>query len=363
MIGVMIIPTGIGCEIGGHAGDANPAMRVLAAACDTLIVHPNVVNASDINEMPDNCLYVEGSMLDRFLEGHISLRPVKSNRILVVANRPLRNETINAVSASRYTLGLDADILELETQLRMRGYIENNQARGNIHGWVELVNQVREYQSRYDALAIVTPIEVNKEVALKYFNDGTGINPWGGVEAQLSKLVADSLSIPVAHAPIDSGAFTDYDEVVDPRQAAEHISKCYLHSVLKGLHRAPRIEREATKSSLSVGDVDVLISPMGLWGTPHEACKEAGIPIIEVEENKTRLPAAKAHRIYQQISDMPGNFIIASDYLQAAGIILAMKKGVSLETVRRTGMSPVKVRPTTVIRTVASVQELVKEIT
>ena len=57
---VFIVPTGIGAEIGGHAGDATPAARVLAAACDNLITHPNVVNASDLNEMPENTLYVEG---------------------------------------------------------------------------------------------------------------------------------------------------------------------------------------------------------------------------------------------------------------------------------------------------------------
>jgi hypothetical protein len=65
---VMIIPTGIGCEIGGHCGDGNAAARLLGACCDTLILHPNVVNASDLNEMPPNSLYVEGSQLDRFLK-------------------------------------------------------------------------------------------------------------------------------------------------------------------------------------------------------------------------------------------------------------------------------------------------------
>ncbi len=59
---VMIVPTGIGAEIGGHAGDAAPTARLLAGACDTLITHPNVVNASDINELPENGLYVEGSV-------------------------------------------------------------------------------------------------------------------------------------------------------------------------------------------------------------------------------------------------------------------------------------------------------------
>ena len=88
MIGAMIIPTGVGAAIGGHAGDASPAAKLMAECCDKLIIHPNVVNASDINEMPPNALYVEGSMLDRFLWGDVGLEEVKSNRILVVTNAP-----------------------------------------------------------------------------------------------------------------------------------------------------------------------------------------------------------------------------------------------------------------------------------
>ena len=71
---VMIVPTGIGCEIGGHAGDASPAAKLLASVCDNLIIHPNVVNASDINEITENMWYVEGSILDRFLLNQIKLR-------------------------------------------------------------------------------------------------------------------------------------------------------------------------------------------------------------------------------------------------------------------------------------------------
>ena len=56
MYGIFVIPTGIGCEIGGHAGDANPAVKLIASVTDKLIVNPNAVNASDINEMPDNAL-------------------------------------------------------------------------------------------------------------------------------------------------------------------------------------------------------------------------------------------------------------------------------------------------------------------
>jgi hypothetical protein len=94
MIGVLIIPTGLGAAIGGNAGDGNPVAKLIAGCCDTLITHPNVVNASDINEMTENTWYVEGSMLDRFLRAEIRLRPPRAyNRILVVANPPVTDET------------------------------------------------------------------------------------------------------------------------------------------------------------------------------------------------------------------------------------------------------------------------------
>ena len=41
---VLIIPTGLGAEIGGHAGDGNAVAKLMASTCEHLITHPNVVN-------------------------------------------------------------------------------------------------------------------------------------------------------------------------------------------------------------------------------------------------------------------------------------------------------------------------------
>lgn len=43
---VFIVPTGIGASIGGDAGDATPAFKLIASISDIAITHPNVVNAS-----------------------------------------------------------------------------------------------------------------------------------------------------------------------------------------------------------------------------------------------------------------------------------------------------------------------------
>lgn len=325
---VMIIPTGIGCEIGGHAGDATPAARLLGSVSEKLILHPNVVNASDINEMPENALYVEGSILDNFLKGEINLKEVRSNKILVVVNKPAKPETINAVSAARSTLGIDAQIVELRVPLQMIGFMKDGVASGTVSGWRELCDQVKEI--KFDALAIVSLIEVPDEDSLKYFKNG-GVNPWGGIEAIASKLIASKLDKPVAHAPIEGSSKETQDEVfnsiVDPAMASEAVSNCFLHCVLKGLHKAPRI---IYNKGLSIFDIDVMVSPM-CWGEPHHACEDAGIPIIYVKENKT----VKRLDIVELAVKKYNKNILVENYLEAAGVISAMKAGITLESIRR----------------------------
>lgn len=317
---VLIIPTGIGAEIGGHAGDGNPVAKLLASVSDTLITHPNVLNASDINEMTENTLYVEGSILDSFLEGSIGLKRVKSNTVLIAANSPVHNDLINAVSAARSTIGLQVEILELATPLRMIAAMEDGIATGQIYGAEELIRQVKEYD--FDALGISSAIEVSKDVAFEYLNNGQGVNPWGGVEAKLSRMVAEALNRPVAHAPFGH-TLDGYSEIVDPRMASEMVSVCYIHCILKGLHRAPRpTVKEAP--DITVHDIDCMVTPANCYGRPHRACMAAGIPVIAVKENRTVL-----------CDWMPDEFIVVENYLEACGVISAMRAGVSRESVRR----------------------------
>ena len=72
---VFIVPTGIGASIGGYAGDALPAARLLSSLCDNLITHPNVMNAAMLYN-PDqrsNIQYVEGYALDLFAAGNLDV--------------------------------------------------------------------------------------------------------------------------------------------------------------------------------------------------------------------------------------------------------------------------------------------------
>ena len=318
---VFIVPTGIGAEIGGHSGDATPAAKLIASLCDKLFIHPNVVNASDINEMTENMLYVEGSILDRFLEGQIGLEEVYSNKMLLIVNKPIKPEIINAASAARVTVGASIEIVELETPLKMVASVVNGKASGDIYNLDEVIQQVSRYS--FDVLVVNTPIETDDDAVKNYLQIDGGINIWGGVEAKLSKLMSEKLNKPVIHAPVEnSEIFKTFNEVVDPRKAAELVSVCYLHCCLKGGHIAPKISLK--DSAYWNTDIDFLVSPINVFGRPHMACIKAEIPVIAVEENRTVLK-----------DKMPDNFIIAKNYLEVAGIISAKKAGVTLQSIRR----------------------------
>ena len=310
----------------GHAGDATPAAKLIAQTCDKLILHPNVVNASDINEMPNNALYVEGSILDRFLEGKVNLQETHGNRILVAVSPKAQPETINAVNAAKATIGAQLKIVELDVPLVMEGWIGNDgMATGVASGVQQLINQVKDMD--FDALAIASPITVASELALQYFRDSTMVNPWGWIEAKVSRQIADALNKPVAHAPIESEETKScpelfhilYNEVIDERQAAEICSNCYIHCVLKGLHKSPRVG----VSGIDNSSLMCLVSPAGIVDRAHYACFKNDIPVIAIEENTTNGMDYRDNRI-----------TYVDNYLEAAGLINCMKAGITPEAVR-----------------------------
>src|SRR5262249_13524725 len=101
-------------------GDASPATNLLASAVDFLVTHPNAVNASELNEMAPNVLYVEGKSLDNFLLGHLGLSMVSSNRIGTFVD-PTGIEyldyIVNTLNAGKAVSGIECDsytILERE---------------------------------------------------------------------------------------------------------------------------------------------------------------------------------------------------------------------------------------------------------
>ncbi len=325
---IFLVPTGIGAPIGGHAGDATPAARLLSSVCSKLIVHPNVVNASDINEMPDNALYVTGSTIDDLLSSYIGIQEVYRNRIAVVVNKPVPNEIVNIVSAARATLGIEAFIVGLPTILKMTAsFSPDGSATGSIEGAQEAAEYLKNLSKPFDAVAILSKIEMPIDFAKTYIRE-KGVNPWGGVEAKLTRIMTDILKMPCAHAPVGH-TLDDFNDIVDPRIAAELVSVTYAFCVLKGLHKAPEITDGSC--GITADNIDALVSPINCFGFPHRECLDKNIPIITVEENN---PIVKNSTDFPQLK--------VSNYMEATGLLLALREGIAFDSLRRP-MKPTEV--------------------
>lgn len=340
---IFIVPTGIGAEIGGHSGDATPVARLLAACCDTLITHPNVVNAADINELPENALYVEGSVLTGLLMGTIGLQPVLANRIiLIIGKHPdpaFVDMAVNTASAGRAVFGLDCPLVikQQKSFLMKFLYSRSGRAVGVIQGVETLCKVLHDHRPHYDVAALTSLIQVPKHFHSEYFKPGNEmVNPWGGVEAMLTHAISLIFNIPTAHAPMMTSKEVRNLElgVVDPRKSSETISSTYLYSILKGLHRSPRIVRDPSASGqpglLTTSQISCLVIPNGCVGIPTLAAMEQGIPVIAVKENRNRMKNDLA-----SLGFPSGKLFIVENYLEAAGLMRALKAGLSIESVRR----------------------------
>ena len=351
---VLVVPTGIGAAIGGHAGDATPVARLLGQLCDTLITHPNVVNASDINEMPANALYVEGSVLCRLLMGTIALQPVRANRVLVVIDSHpddiFTGLAVNAVNAARASYGLDCPrVVRLEPRLVMSSeYTGSARASGRVENLEVLFDVLDACRDDCDAVALSSVISVPFHYHGDYFGSGGAmVNPWGGVESMLTHAISSIYDVPSAHSPmLESQEVLDMDTgIVDPRMAAEAVSITFLQSVLKGLQRSPRIisrqEVREDRNALSVSDVSCLVIPDGCLGLPTLAALEQDIPVIAVRENTNLMK--------NDLETLPwrhGQFFRVENYWEAAGVMAALKAGIAPGSVRRP-LPPVAVETAT----------------
>lgn len=340
---VLLVPTGIGAEIGGHAGDATPIANMLAQNCDKLITHPNVVNASDINEMADNMLYVEGSIISRMLMGTVGLKEVRSNRVLfIIDDHPVqhfKDAAINSANAAKATYGLDiSEVVCVNPSIHMTAtYSESGRAIGEVTEIQDCLNYLIDKKDEYDAVAFSSVIKVPYEYHLEYFaKGGDMVNPWGGVEAILTHATSTILNVPTAHAPMFENKEIENLEtgVVDPRMSAEAVSMCFIQCVLKGLKNSPGLVTEPSEISrkdiISAENVSCLIIPDGCIGLPTLAALYQNIPVIAVRENKNKMR--------NDLSNLPwtkGQLIYVESYLEAAGVMSALKAGIAIDSVKR----------------------------
>jgi len=338
---VLMVPTGIGAEIGGHVGDATPAARVVAAACDRLITHPNVVNAADLNEMPPDSLYVEGSVISRLLMGTLGLLPTRSNRLLVVIHehdeKKITGYSINAVNAGRASCGYQIDrLVRLDSRFRMKAiFTKTGRAAGRIDNLEELLAVLDQHKGEYDAVALSSVIDYSSEDIVAYYKGAdTSVNPWGGVEAMLTHTVTSLYDVPSAHSPQMETTKSMGIGIGHPTMAAELISAAYLQCILKGLHQSPRLVTSPAAMSnrqvVTAADVSCLVMPDRCLGLPVLAALAQNIPVIAVKDQTNRM-----RNDLGTLPWAPGQLHFAENYLEAAGLLCAMRSGIALETLRR----------------------------
>ena len=336
---VMLVPTGIGAEVGGHAGDATPAANLLSSVCDTLITHPNVLNASDISQIPTNALYVEGSLITQLMMGVIGLRRMRNNRLLVLIqaheDELFTNAAINSVNAARASYGLNATVVEVDPRFRMISeYTNAGTASGRIEGIDYLYSHLDARRGQYDAVAITSVIELPQELHENYYRlGGDVVNPWGGVEAMLTHAISLRYGLPAAHAPMLESRWvseTDFG-VVDPRMAAEVISLAFLQCVLRGLQKSPSVEAlPSGKDDIRSTNISCLVIPDGCVGLPTLAALANGIPVVAVRGNTNQM-----RNDLDALPWRPSQLFWAENYLETAGLVAALKAGIAPSSVTR----------------------------
>ena len=179
-------------------------------------------------------------------------------------------------------------------------------------------------------------IELPRDLHENYYDLSDDIvNPWGGVEAMLTHAISLRYGLPAAHAPMLESKWvseTDFG-VVDPRMAAEVISLAFLQCVLRGLQRSPAIVPAAPQSAggtIQSSNISCLVIPDGCIGLPTLAALLNGIPVVAVQGNTNLMQNDLSLLPWQ-----PMQLFRVDNYLEAAGLVAALRAGVSPWSVTR----------------------------
>jgi hypothetical protein len=334
-----VIPTGIGCTIGGFAADAAPATAVLASACDYLITNPNAVNGSNFIFKADNVLYTEGFIIDQFCKGLVNLYRPYANKVGLIINKPNRREleiVFNIINAVRAVHGIDIEDYVITDESIGGSSVRSKSGAyvGNIERPEVLFKACNQLIERgVSAIAVTSNIEDLPLPDYAEHFDGNHPNPIGGAEALISHLICRRYRLPAAHAPLLNVKDLNLkSKVVDARGAGEFSSTCGLACVLIGLCHAPQIEKTGNyriKDVINIHNVLAVVAPASaLGGIPMLYARKHGIPVIAVRENETILEVTGSRLNLKNVCEV-------SNYAEAAGVVLALKRGIALTSLRR----------------------------
>ncbi len=303
------IPTGIGADIGGYAGDFGYIAREFSKYF-YCIVNPNAVNGGILSAMNYDMGYLEGYLFDELLKGEISITPKKpyeTNKIGVIFDCAIKedilNVHINTLSALKMVQGIET--IGIENTKKPVG-VEINIENGISTGSIENPNEILECANKLikkgaQAIALICHFGEDSEDA--DYSNAQGIDPIGGVEAVLSHLITKEFNIPCAHAP----AFLDIDistKIEHPKVSSELISSTYLPCIMQGLSIAPDIYTN-NKGKIKNKDIEYLIVPYDAIGSPAVLSSvQEGVKLVTVK-NKTVLDVTpeklkiKPYRIFE----------------------------------------------------------------
>jgi hypothetical protein len=331
----LIIPTGIGAAMGGYAGDALPIAKAVAASCDRLITHPNVMNGAQLYWNIPNALYVEGYALDKFAAGTWGLQPVGRNRIGIVFDRSISDELrvrhLQAADAARATLGLDiTDYVVTDTPLGVELRTASSGASwGTIQQPDSLLRAVDKLinVAGAEAIAVIARFPDDPGATILHdYRHGTGVDPLAGAEAVISHLIVHTFKIPCAHAPALSPL--PIDPEISPRSAAEELGYTFLPCVLVGLSRAPQFVEtgDGEMGGIWSDQVDAVIIPESACGGSGliSFARSSHTKIITVSENQTRMLVPP--------KTLGVKSIAVRSYLEAIGVITVDRAGMSLDS-------------------------------
>jgi hypothetical protein len=334
-----VIPTGIGCDIGGYAADAAPATALLASCVDYLITNPNAVNASNFIFIPENVLYTEGYMIDMFCKGLGNLYKTYANKVGVIIEKTTQQNldvVFNIINTARAVFGIDIEHYVI-TDEPIGGRCEQT-VSGSYVGRIDNPGVLfsaceRLMRAGVSAVAVTSNIkDLPMDNYARHFQ-GDHPNPVGGAEAVISHLICSRYKIPAAHAPminVKDMALTS--GVVDARGAGEFASVSGLACVLIGLGHAPQFSRSnrwRIQDAISINNLIAVVAPSSaLGGIPMLYAAKLGIPVIAVKNNKTILDVTPAKLNLK-------NVIEVANYPEAAGILQALQKGISTPSLYR----------------------------
>ena len=337
---LLLVPTGIGCAVGGYAGDALPSARLLASASGCLVTHPNVMNGAALYWIDPRIHYVEGYALDRFAAGDWALQPVRQQRIGILLDAgiepELRLRHLQVAEGCRATLGLEiGPVLSTDQPLGVHLQLgESGASWGTLkHPDALLRAGERLKEAGATAIAVVArfPEDPDSE-ALAAYRRGSGVDALAGAEAVISHGLVRHLQIPCAHAPALSPL--PLDPQLDPRAAGEELGYTFLACVLVGLSRAPDLVAPTDRAGahglrLQAEDLGAVVVPEGaLGGEAVLACVERGIPVITVANPSLLQVTAAALGLADRV-------LPAASYAEAAGLVLCLREGIAPRALQR----------------------------